>query len=188
MGSREKILSALGIARNRGFEVELSFPILSFGDRVCAFVENLKKAGGESIVVEGELSKILAREVGDADSVVDTTSILYGSFSYKKGEEVDVAILGADLAVAENGALWIDTEDRYPRSLLTLARKIVVILEEDAIVDTMHQAYERVDFSKVSYALFMSGPSKTADIEQSLVFGAHGAVAMTAVLIPPKRA
>jgi L-lactate dehydrogenase complex protein LldG len=45
----------------------------------------------------------------------------------------------------------------------------------------MHAAYEELGKVKSSFGLFLSGPSKTADIEQSLVIGAHGARSLTVV-------
>jgi L-lactate dehydrogenase complex protein LldG len=67
--------------------------------------------------------------------------------------------------------------------LLTLAENLAVVLPVENILPTMHEAYERIDLAKTSYALFMAGPSKTADIEQSLVIGAHGAMGMKVFLI-----
>jgi L-lactate dehydrogenase complex protein LldG len=47
----------------------------------------------------------------------------------------------------------------------------------------MHQAYERLSFAGAGFGLFLSGPSKTADIEQSLVIGAHGPRSLTVFLV-----
>lgn len=46
----------------------------------------------------------------------------------------------------------------------------------------MHEAYKRVEGTDYKYGFFVSGPSKTADIEQALVFGAHGPMNVLVVL------
>ncbi len=48
---------------------------------------------------------------------------------------------------------------------------------------TMHQAYERLTLARPGFRIFISGPSKTADIEQALVIGAHGPRSTTVFLI-----
>ncbi len=97
---------------------------------------------------------------------------------------VDVLIVAAELGVAENGAVWIGTGAVKVRAALFLAQHLVVLLPRAEIVDNLHQAYERIGaaLSLGGYGCFISGPSKTADIEQALVVGAHGPRSLTIVL------
>jgi L-lactate dehydrogenase complex protein LldG len=89
---------------------------------------------------------------------------------------VDVAILPAEFGVAENGAVWISGSTMGPeRAVFVIAQYVVLVLNASRIVSNMHQAYDRVQMERPGFGLFLCGPSKTADIEQSLVIGAHGA-------------
>jgi len=47
----------------------------------------------------------------------------------------------------------------------------------------MHEAYKKLAYRDKSFGLFLSGPSKTADIEQCLVIGAQGAMSLIIVLV-----
>ncbi len=47
----------------------------------------------------------------------------------------------------------------------------------------MHEAYEKIEFKDSGFGIFISGPSKTADIEQSLVIGAHGAIECSVLFV-----
>ncbi len=97
--------------------------------------------------------------------------------------DVDVAIVPAEFGVAENGAVWIDGARVPVRAALFLAQHLVVLLPLGEVVDNMHQAYERLGVAagKKGYGCFMAGPSKTADIEQALVIGAHGPRSLTVI-------
>ncbi|HVP64242.1 MAG TPA: LUD domain-containing protein [candidate division Zixibacteria bacterium] len=89
---------------------------------------------------------------------------------------LDIAILPAEFGVAENGAVWIPGSTLGPeRAVFVIAQYVVLILSMSQIVSNMHQAYDRVQIERPGFGLFLCGPSKTADIEQSLVIGAHGA-------------
>ena len=72
----------------------------------------------------------------------------------------------------------------YP-DLSPLEREaLVIVLDRNAVVDNMHQAYAALEEAEApSFGTFISGPSKTADIEQALVFGAHGARSIVVVLV-----
>ena len=60
-------------------------------------------------------------------------------------------------------------------TLNTVTEHLVILLDQQSIVADMHEAYDRINLSQVSYGTFISGSSKTADIEQVLVMGAQGA-------------
>lgn len=90
--------------------------------------------------------------------------------------DVDVVIAPAQFGVAENGAVWISGASVPSRAALYLASHLVLLLPIGEVVDNLHQAYERLgpELAAGGFGCFMSGPSKTADIEQALVIGAHG--------------
>lgn len=90
--------------------------------------------------------------------------------------ELDLAILPASLGVAENAAVWIPGSSLgSQRAIFVIAQHVVLVLRQSELVSNMHQAYERIPMERPGFGLFLSGPSKTADIEQSLVIGAQGA-------------
>ncbi|RYG00535.1 MAG: lactate utilization protein B/C [Chitinophagaceae bacterium] len=90
-------------------------------------------------------------------------------------EMVDYAFINATLGVAENGSVWLYESQFVNRLLPFICQHLVIILEKNMVVSDMHEAYRKIDVIKEGYGLFLAGPSKTADIEQSLVIGAHGA-------------
>jgi L-lactate dehydrogenase complex protein LldG len=60
---------------------------------------------------------------------------------------------------------------------------LVLVVPAGQIVHNMHQAYDRIRLERPGFGIFISGPSKTADIEQALVIGAHGARSCTLFLV-----
>ena len=85
--------------------------------------------------------------------------------------------------VAENAAVWVPGEALNPhRAIFVIVQHLILVVPAGQIVDNLHQAYERLQWSPKSFGIFISGPSKTADIEQSLVIGAHGARSCTVIL------
>ena len=97
--------------------------------------------------------------------------------------DVHLAILQAEFGVAENGAIWLTDASLPHRVLPFIVEHLLVIISASAIVETMHNAYDRIGDSRYGFGIFIAGPSKTADIEQSLVLGAHGPKSMTVVLM-----
>ena len=180
MDAKHTILSRLGHRNRPPKPLEMHVTPTVPKDLKAAFVESLEAAGGK--VISGETVRAWDRESvqGCFDNVKNVIDAHEGAdVSVETMAACDLAIVEGEFGVAENGAVYIDPKGRYPRALLTLAKNLAIIFPADNIVATMHEAYERIDLNATDYALFMAGPSKTADIEQSLVIGAHGAMGVT---------
>jgi len=97
--------------------------------------------------------------------------------------DVDVAIVAGRFAVAENGAVWVEAGRLRHRAVCFICQHLVLVVPQSQVLHNMHQAYQRLTFTEPAYGVFISGPSKTADIEQSLVIGAHGARSLTVAMV-----
>ncbi|WP_331775839.1 LutC/YkgG family protein [Sulfurospirillum sp. 1612] len=91
-------------------------------------------------------------------------------------KNVDLAVVKGEFAVAENAAVWLQDHENINRSLYFIAQRLLIVVKKEHIVASMHEAYEQINFKENTFGTFISGPSKTADIEQALVIGAHGAM------------
>ena len=98
-------------------------------------------------------------------------------------ESLECCVVPGEFAVAENGAVWLTHEAIPLRAALFVTQHLMLVVPADQIVQNMHEAYERISFDQAQFGIFISGPSKTADIEQSLVIGAHGARSLTVLLV-----
>lgn len=98
-------------------------------------------------------------------------------------ENVQLSILPGQFAVAENGAVWVTSDMMGDRALPFICEHLALVVEQANIVATMRHAYKRIGDSAHDFGTFIAGPSKTADIEQSLVLGAHGPKSLTLFLV-----
>jgi L-lactate dehydrogenase complex protein LldG len=193
MSSREKILQA--VKNNQpAFQSlpELPSAGLPVPDSASDFTTILEAIGGNVFRVTSyrEIEEHIRNVFPTAKRIISTSAEL-SSFAKDKirpaaphdFHDVDLAVISSGLGVAENGSIWI-TEDQLPERVLPfICEHLAVVLEASAIVPTMHHAYEKIADKKYGYGVFIAGPSKTADIEQSLVLGAHGPKSMTVFLL-----
>jgi L-lactate dehydrogenase complex protein LldG len=192
--AREAILDAVHAARppaigapavraQRGSADEKS-PLLT-----SAFSAAAEAAG--TIVVAGPRSDVarLAREAaGDSEhilSLVPELASTIGPTDLHALGNLSLFVCEATLGVAENGAVWFATSDARHRAALFLAEEVVIIVAAESIVADLHDAYSRIDVRAHSFGVFVAGPSKTADIEQSLVIGAHGPRKLSVIVALP---
>jgi len=190
MSSKEKILKKTGEIKTPLELEEFKIEKEKIKDKTDSFLTSLKNAAGEGYIIKkDDINKKLEELFGGnlkTASVYDYQTADINPNKYKKAtelEDIDVAIVHGDFAVAENGAVWINEKNNRHRALYSICKHLVIILPKDQIVDTMIEAYKRVNLKELKHAVFISGPSKTADIEQSLVIGAHGAKALTVFLV-----
>jgi len=128
-----------------------------------------------------DLSAVLRSHFPDAQRIVSTvdegpqsTFTVTTDTAPADLVRVQVAIIRGRFGVAENAAVWVDEADLPHRALPFVAEHLVVLLAPDMLVTDMHAAYAALAGQRPGYGVFISGPSKTADIEQSLVIGAQG--------------
>ena len=88
--------------------------------------------------------------------------------------DVDVGVVRSPLGVAEAGAVWLTQTELVVDALGVLSQHLVVLLDQAAIVETMHDAYEQIDIAASPYGVFLAGPSATGDIEGVIIHGAQG--------------
>lgn len=99
----------------------------------------------------------------------------------------DVGVIQGDFGVAENACVWIP-QTMKEKAICFASEFLVILLDKKNIVNNMHEAYGRIEASKdyfqqYKFGTFISGPSKTADIESALVYGAQAARGVTIVLV-----
>ncbi len=99
-------------------------------------------------------------------------------------EHLNLAILPGAWGVAENGAIWVSETQTGPHRVLPfITQHLALVLPVSRLLTTLHRAYEHIRVDETGFGVFIAGPSKTADIEQSLVIGAHGARSLVVYLM-----
>ncbi|RYZ26328.1 MAG: lactate utilization protein B/C [Chitinophagaceae bacterium] len=182
------------IKKNKPAPVEL--PSLSFTaeeqNKTERFLELLHSIGGRGVVVnswndvQGFLEQKSLENVEAVNGISILSSYNIQSYSGKEGSELEkvyTVLLEGELGVAENSAVWVKESKMVNRLLPLICQELVLVIKEETIVANMHEAYSKIKVNEDGYGVFIAGPSKTADIEQSLVIGAHGPLSLQVFIL-----
>ncbi len=195
MSSREAILKAIKEAKPHDESAlpEVNILHTTYANLDEKFATTLASVGGNAVQLGSlaEIDSYIKEHYAEATVIVSTVEGLHVGTKELNAtddphtlKDVDLAIIKGEFAVAENGAVWVKEADARHRALYFIAQKLMIVVPKGELVHTMHEAYTRVSFDdKDIFGLFISGPSKTADIEQSLVIGAHGATEACVVFL-----
>ena len=157
---------------------------------VESFMTMVKTNGGQAVRVAslGEAEAILAEEYDLTQPVISrVTGLNISNFTPTENlrllDALHLVVLEGSVGVAENAAIWLDETAIGIRALPFITLNLSIVISEKNLVGNMHEAYRLID-TRTGFGTFIAGPSKTADIEQSLVIGAHGSKTLTVFLLP----
>lgn len=151
------------------------------------FVRQAEFIGAKVVLVKSydNILTYVKEHFKPTDRIVSTIAALSASFPpidvaqlAHLFSDLELAILPAHFAVAENGAVWLTQDQMGQRIVPFICQHLAVVLSKRNIVKDMHAAYGFMEPLAFEFGVFIAGPSKTADIEQSLIIGAHGARSM----------
>jgi L-lactate dehydrogenase complex protein LldG len=139
------------------------------------FAAALTRMGGKLAKAQtsADLQQVVGSLFPQANVICSAAAELKGTRELDPGSHpaalanVDVAVVRAAFGVAETGSIWLSA-----------------LLDPAEIVGNLHQAYRDPRFKTARYAVLVTGPSATADIEGVLIHGAQGVRSLTVVLMP----
>ena len=148
------------------------------------YVKKLAAAGGWKKIGRhrGELTDAVAQELGLAEVQTDR------GYAVDDLESCDAALTECEALVAQTGSVLVSAPSAGGRALSVLPPHHVVLARRNQMVPDLAAALQRVQekFKDKfpSFLSFISGPSRTGDIERILVLGAHGPKKLTILLLP----
>ena len=156
-----------------------------------AFKENLEKVNGFVHLFQSEkelytaLKEFLSshkKEVvfcneDEISKHLNTFGIQFQQTS-EMSKEIEVGITGCEYLIAHTGSVMVSSAQKGGRQMFVYPPLHIIVAHKNQLVDYLEKAYSGIrekykdDFP--SQIALITGPSRTADIEKTLVLGAHG--------------
>ena len=189
--NKEELLGKLRRNTIHQFDMpEASIDGIKYENTIEQFIETSHKVGSEVIEAKAgeDLNELIRKAYPEAQVLASNVKGIKVDLNPDMVSEAqdlngtDVGIVEGDIAVAENGCVWVP-QTMKERVVCFVSEKLVILVHRDKIVNNMHEAYRRIHMTEYGYGCFISGPSKTADIEQALVMGAQAARGVTVIIV-----
>ena len=192
MSKKEDILSKYRANIKQRFDMPDLTDIkgITYPDPLIQFISMTENVGGKVVEVEPgkDINDIIKELYPDAKEIASNLPEItiatrnpdtIGSPQALNG--TDVGVIRGDFGVAENACVWVP-QTMKEKAVMFISEELVIVLDADRIVSNMHEGYERMSVPELGYGCWISGPSKTADIEQALVMGAQAARGVTVLV------
>lgn len=170
--------------RSNAEGLKAEFRVCADVDEATQHVKNLADAGGWKKIGRhsGDLTDSVARGLGLAELLTDK------GYAAMDLESCDAGLTGCECLVAQTGTVLVSAPSAGGRALSVLPPHHIVLARRAQMVPDLSVALQRVQekFKDKfpSFLSFISGPSRTGDIERILVLGAHGPKKLTILLLP----
>jgi L-lactate utilization protein LutC len=186
-------------------EVGTSGGVATPGDLGARFVRELAAVGGEAIELVETGNAALARAVADRVARFDFRAVavqrdafalaaaagipagrlmqLSGASVYRI-EHADCAIVAAESLIADTGSAVVQVTSYEDRLLPYLPPACIIVARASALKAGLDADTLRAGGAERGERVIITGPSRTADIEKTVVLGAHGPGSLTVIIAP----
>lgn len=153
--------------------------------------KDIKEAGVllANMVAEKAIKKIVAASSTMVDQCLSNINLkteVHTKDLYSHAENACMGLSEMEMAIAETGSLQQDATDLDKRLVSTLPPLHVVLVKTKSLVSNLREALAIIDVNKETmpgYIAFITGPSRTGDIELVLTVGVHGPAELKIVFV-----